>query len=433
MTTTTKSSRPAPSPAPTKRAPLSRHNLGTVIGFEFFRTIKKPRFWIATLAIPVIMAVIFTLVFVSNSSTSATAQAQKNASLSFTYTDASGIIPDAAATAMGGTKASDPDTALAAVRSGSSDAYFAYPATPAADTVKVYGVDKGVFANNTYEAVAKQLLAVAAQAKIGSPELTAAAGGEVKVLTETFRDGQASGGFASAVPPLMFLLIFYVVILLLSNQMLNSTLEEKENRVTEMILTTLNPTTLIVGKIISLFLIGLVQIGVFLTPVVLGYVFFRDRLALPDLDLSALTFEPGTMVIGALLLLGGFTLFTAVLVAIGAVMPTAKEAGIIFGPLMALIFVPFYAISLILSDPTAPIVQIFTYFPLSAPVTAMLRNGFGTLGTGEAWIVIAMLFILGILVLRLAVHLFRYGSIQYSGKLSITKTLRRRPPELTGK
>jgi ABC-2 type transport system permease protein len=111
----------------------------------------------------------------------------------------------------------------------------------------------------------------------------------------------------------------------------------------------------------------------------------------------------------------------------------AKEAGVIFGPLMALIFIPFYAISLILSDPTAPIVQVFTYFPLSAPVTAKLRNGFGTLGTGEAIFIIAMLFILGVLILRLAVHLFRYGSIQYSSKLNIAKTLRRRPTELAGK
>jgi ABC-type sugar transport system ATPase subunit len=191
--------------------------------------------------------------------------------------------------------------------------------------------------------------------------------------------------------------------------------------------------TLIVGKIISLFLIGLVQVSVFLTPVIVGYVFFRDRLSMPDFDLSSLTFEAVPLIIGALLLLSGFTLFTAVLVAIGAIMPTAKEAGVIFGPLMALIFIPFYAISLILSDPTAPIVQVFTYFPLSAPVTAMLRNGFGTLGTGEAIFIIAMLFTLGVLILTLAVHLFRYGSIQYSSKLNIAKTPRRRPTELSGK
>jgi ABC-2 type transport system permease protein len=210
--------------------------------------------------------------------------------------------------------------------------------------------------------------------------------------------------------------------------MLNSTLEEKENRVTEMILTTLNPTTLITGKIISLFAVGLVQIAVFLAPVGLGYLFFRDSLALPAMDVSSLVFEPGPLITGALLLLGGFTVFTGVLVAIGAIMPTAKEAGTVFGPLMAMMFIPFYTVTMVISDPEALIVQVFTYFPLTAPVTAMLRNGFGTLGPVEAGIVIAELFIVGILILRLAVHLFRYGSIEYSKKLSIAGTFRRKEP-----
>ena len=150
------------------------------------------------------------------------------------------------------------------------------------------------------------------------------------------------------------------------------------------------------------------------------------------MDLSTLTFEPVTMIVGALLLLGGFTDFTGVLVAIGAIMPTAKDAGTIFGPLMAAIFVPFYAIALNISDPRAPIVQIFTYFPLSAPVTALLRNGFYTLSPLESAIIIAELFITGFLILRLAVHLFRYGSIQYSSKLSIAETFRKKSA-LTGK
>ena len=60
------------------------------------------------------------------------------------------------------------------------------------------------------------------------------------------------------------------MIVLLGNQMLNSTLEEKENRVTEMILTTINPTNLLLGKVISLFAIGIVQIAVFALPMVVG-------------------------------------------------------------------------------------------------------------------------------------------------------------------
>ncbi|MDQ0634259.1 ABC-type Na+ efflux pump permease subunit [Arthrobacter pascens] len=54
---------------PTRSSLLGRHNLGTVVSFEFIRTIKKRRFWIATLAILVVMAIIFVLVFTSDSST----------------------------------------------------------------------------------------------------------------------------------------------------------------------------------------------------------------------------------------------------------------------------------------------------------------------------------------------------------------------------
>jgi ABC-2 type transport system permease protein len=413
------------------RTAFKQHNLGTVVGFEFMRTIKKRGFVIATLAIPVVFAIIFALVYASNSSTEANADAQKNSALTFTYTDASGLIPAPLAQAAGGSLTTNPAAALESVKKGSSEAYFAYPANPATEPVKVYGADKGMFENGKYEAVAKHLLVTAAQSRVNAPEVTAALSGEVTFDAETYRDGRAAGGVGSVIPPLVFLVIFYVSMILLSNQMLNSTLEEKENRVTEMILTTLNPTTLVTGKIISLFAVGLLQITVFLTPVAAAYLLFRDSVALPDLDLSSLVFEPVRMITGALLLLGGFTLFTGVLVAIGAIMPTAKEAGTIFGPLMALIFVPFYAVSLIISDPTALIVQVFTYFPLTAPVTALLRNGFGTLGAVESAIVIAEVFIVGILILRLAVHLFRYGSIEYGRKLSIAGTFRRK--ELTAK
>jgi ABC-2 type transport system permease protein len=396
-----------------------------VIAFEFFRTIKKRGFVIATLALPVILIIIFALVYASNASTKDSAAAQKSATFAFMYTDASGIIMASAAELAGGTTASDPEAAIAAVKDGASEAYFAYPADPAKEPVKVYGADKGTFENDKYEAVAKQLLAVSAQHQVGSPQLTAALTGTVKFDSEIFKDGKAAAGVGGIIPPLLFLVIFYFSMILLSNQMLNSTLEEKENRVTEMILTTLNPTTLITGKIISLFAVGLVQILVFLAPVGLAYLLFRNRLALPEVDLSSLVFEPGPMITGALLTLGGFAVFTGVVVAIGAIMPTDMEAGTVFGPLVAMMFIPFYTFSLIISNPGALIVQIFTYFPLTAPVTALLRNGFGTLNPVESAIVIVELFVVGLIILRLAVHLFRYGSIEYGRKLSIAGTFRR--------
>ncbi|MGQ1840285.1 ABC transporter permease [Kocuria turfanensis] len=405
---------------------MGRHNLKTVVMFELVRTLRKRGFWIATLAVPVVFAVIFALSFISGSSMSDSADAQAEAEIAFAYTDASGFITPDAAAAFGGEPASDPQAAVEQVRAGELDAFFAYPDDPAAQPIEVTGADRGLFDNGAYEAVAEALLTTSAQAQIGDPGLAAAAAGEVAVESTIYRDGQITGGFTETIAPLALLVVFFLVIVMLSNQMLNSTLEEKENRVTEMILTTVNPTTLVVGKILAVFAVGAVQILVSLAPVLIGYVFFRDRLNIPALDLSALRLDAGTMMVAVLLLVGGFVLFTGVLVAIGAIMPTAKDAGMIFGPLIFSMFIPFYAISLIISDPQALIVQVFTYFPLTAPVTAMLRNAFGTLEPVTAGIVIAELFVLGVLVLRVAVQLFRYGSIAYSDKLNPRAVLARK-------
>jgi ABC-2 type transport system permease protein len=406
---------------------MARHNLGTVIGFEFLRTITKRRFWIGTLAVPVIMGIVFGLIFISNSSTANASDAQKNARFSISYTDASGLITPDTAAAFGATPAASEQAGVAAVQDGSVDAFFAYPADPATQPVKVSGEDKGIFENNKYSAVAQALLDTAVKQKIGSPELAGLAAGNAKIETTTYQGTKEAGGINGLIPPLMFLIIFYGLIVLLAGQMLNSTLEEKENRVTEMILTTLKPTTLITGKVIALFMVGLVQMIVFTSPILIAWAFFRNSLNIPDFDLSHLVFDPARLVIGFLILLGGFALFTTTLVAIGAVMPTAKEAGSFMGVMMALIFVPFYAISLIISDPHAPIVQLFTYFPFSSPVTALLRNAFGSLATPEAIIVIAILYIGAAVMLRLAVRLFQYGSISYTSKINIRTALKARP------
>ncbi len=407
---------------------MFRHNLRTVIAFEFLRVVTKRRFWVASLAVPFAVALLFAVVLLSNQSTSQTSQAQKDAQFSFTYTDASGLVTDPVAAELGGTKASNGDQAIADVKAGTLQAYFAFPADPATEPVRVYGVDSGLFGNGKYSAVARQILVVGAQQKIGSPMLSAVSQGNVAITEEMYRNGALSSGLNGVIPPLLFLVIFYLSIIMLGNQMLNSTLEEKENRVTEMILTTMNPTTLIVGKVVSLFMVGLVQMATFAVPVVVGYVFFRQSLNLPNLDLSHLTLDPRSMITGFLLLAGGFLLFTGTLVAIGAVVPTVKEAGAFFAPMVIMIFIPFYVVSLIVSDPHAVIVQVMTYFPYTAPVTAMLRNGLGSLSLLESCIVIVELFGLGLLALRLAVRLFRYGSISYSSKLSVRSALRRTGP-----
>ena len=285
--------------------------------------------------------------------------------------------------------------------------------------IDVYAVNEGIFGNGKFADTATALLRHSAANQIGSPQLTAIVQGATTTRTVAFDDGKVAGGIESVIPPMLYVVLLYIVIILMGNQMLAATVEEKENRVTEMILTTVRAKTLLVGKVISLFAVGLVQMVVFAVPIAVGYVFFRDKVTLPDVDMSALQFDTGTMVIGGLLLLASFSLFTATLVAIGAAMPTVKDAGPFFTGVVLVLFLPIYTVSMIITSADAPIVQAFTLFPYTAPVTALLRNALGSLPLWMAVVDIVVMFTLAAIVLQIAVGIFRYGSIEYGKKVSL--------------
>ena len=404
----------------------SWHNLSTVIGFEFWRTVKKPSFWIATLAFPLMFAVIIGIVYYSSKTSSDSSEKLAQEKFSIQYKDDSGVVLPVVADKLKAEKVYDKQQAIDDVKSGKVDAFFYYPANLDKAQIEVYGKDTGLFTNGKYSAVAEQMLKTSASATIANPKLIAVTQGAVTSNTTTYKkDGEVSAGWFAAIPPLLFLVFFYFTIAMLGNNLLNSTVEEKENRVTEMILTTLNPTVLIVGKLIATFMAGIVQAVVMVTPAIIAYFALgSDVLNLPNANLlSQLVIDPTAMTIGALILVGGLMLFTGTLVAIGAIMPTAKEAGQYFGIAILLMFIPFYIIMLILSDPNALVVQIFTFFPYTAPVTALLRNAFGSLSVVDAAIVVSMLVALGTVIILLAVRLFRYGAMQYDGRLSL-KTLK---------
>jgi ABC-2 type transport system permease protein len=402
---------------------MARHNLRTVVRFEFLRTLKKKSFWITTLMVPIAIGVVLGLVSFSGTSASKSVSAQQHASLAFSYQDDSGLISEKLGKDSGGTPVTDRQAAIDAVRTGASEAFIYIPKSPAREAVQVYGEDRGLFDSGKYSAVATHLLAVAVKEKVNNPELTALAAGRASFSETMFKDGKTSGGIYAVIPPLLFLALFYLVILFLGNQILNSTVEEKENRVTEMILTSVNPTSLIVGKILAILATGAVQMLTVGIPAAVGFVLLRGHAGIPDISLDALVPAPSAMIVGALLLAGGFILFAGTLVAIGSVMPTAKDANGMFGAIVIMMFVPLYAVPLILSDPGSPVVQVFTYFPFSAPVTALLRNGLGSLSGGEAAIVVVELFILGAAAIALAVKLFRHGSIQYTSRVRLRAAL----------
>lgn len=401
------------------------HNLGTVYRFELIRTLKKKSFWITALSFPIILAVVVMIIFFSNRATSDVSEQLKKESFSIRYTDESGLVKPEVASAIKAKTTTDKQEAIDQVKAGQLDAYFYFPKDLAKDKPEVYGRDVGLFNNGKYQGVAEALLQQSVNSDV-SPSVQQIISGKLGFDTVTYKDGVEYNGFMQLIAPGLFLVLFYFIIALFGNQMLTSTIEEKENRVIEMILTTIKADTLILGKILSLLTLVAIQLVVLLVPVVVGYLTLGDRLNLPNIDLSNIPLDPLRISIGAGIFILSLLLFTGLLVAIGAASPTAKEAGGFFGAVMIFIFGPLYAAPLFVSAADSTIVQVLSLVPFTAPIPLMLRNAVGNLTVPEALLSMGILLVTTIIVFALAVRLFRYGALEYNRRLSLKEIVGRK-------
>jgi ABC-2 type transport system permease protein len=401
---------------------VTMHNFGTVFSFEFIRTIKKKAFWASVLLFPVLIGAIFTIVYFSNTATEEAAQKTQDQKFSIELTDNSGLLQPSIISAIEAKTVSNKADGIAAVKNGTVDAYFYYPSDLTKQKIEVYGKEVGMFNNSRYTGVAESLLKQSVASTVDA-NVRATLTGSLQLSSTMFKDGSEYDGIRQMIAPGIFLVLFYIVIAMFGNQMLTSTTEEKENRVIEMLLTSVNARTLIIGKIVAVIALGLLQVMLIALPAIVGYILLHDKLALPSVDLSSLVFDAWRIGSSFVIFMLSFLFFTGLLVTIGAAVPTAKEAGGFIGAVMLLLFGPLYAASLFISAPESSIVQFLSYFPLTSPIPLLLRNAVGNLSVPETLLACGILFISTVFIIRLAVRVFRFGALEYSRKLTFKEIL----------
>lgn len=404
------------------------HNLSTVIRFEVTRALKKKSFWIMALGFPVMFIAVAGIIFFSNQATiDATKEIEKQ-QFSFAVTDTSNTASPVVIEALAGSLTEpgiDKQVYKNKVISGELDGYIYYPANLQSEPVEVYGKSIDIFTNGRYGSLANTILNLSISDKVDE-NTTAILSSQLSTRVTTYQDGQEYDPIMQMILPGLFLVLFYFLIAFFGNQMLTSSTEEKENRVIEMLLVTVEPRTVIVGKILSLIVLAIIQGLIIILPALVGYLLVKDHLQLMSIDLTSLPVDWARILLGLVIFSVSFLLFTGLLFAIGAAVPTAKEAGNFFGLVMVLIFGPLYAVTLFVSSPESPIVQWLSFFPLTAPIPLLLRNAIGNLPYSDALIAIAILLATSIVVMIIAVRIFRYGALEYSRRLSVAEIFMRR-------
>jgi ABC-2 type transport system permease protein len=240
-------------------------------------------------------------------------------------------------------------------------------------------------------------------------------------LTSTGTLAPQQGGYANFIVPGLFSFMLALSLMFSSIYILQSLAEEKENRLMEILLSSVSTRQLLTGKVLGLGTAGLVQVIIWVVslPLLLNLASgsiggFLNNIQVP------ISF----WILGVVYFILGYAVFAVLSAAVAAITSTLQEAQGLSTIYTLFNVAPFWFFSLIILFPTSPVWVVFTIFPFSAPVLTMIRLGI----TGvPAWqlaasLIVLILFILG--GLWLAARLLRVYTLMYGKRPKVGNIIR---------
>lgn len=417
------------------------YNLTTVLKFEITRQLKKPNFWLSILALPVIMTTFGLISFVSTN----TALKQQKTNLTATESlmqhinivDQSGLVEKHKTSDSRLHFFNDPEQALTNFHTNPQiDAVIIYPENIQKHNIKVYTKtqdkrEKNSHVSDSATVIAKSILQQAITQDIDPQVITNIKTSDNLHTTPIILDenGEKYSPMSKMIIPGICLAIFFFLTMLSTHQTIMTTTEEKENRISEMLLTTITAKTLIIGKIVSSIVLSLIQGAVLIISTLLilksAEIWFRDYQILQPITniFSNIEFEFWPTFFGISFLIIGFLLINSCVILLGSMFQTAQEAAKALSPIMICIILPIYCINAILSGVHNPLISLLSFFPLTSPLTMLARNLAGNLEVMEGLISLGIMLITTIIIMNLAVQIFKRSLFEYHKTFTLKEIL----------
>jgi ABC-2 type transport system permease protein len=146
---------------------------------------------------------------------------------------------------------------------------------------------------------------------------------------------------------------------------------------------------------------------------VLALVFLNRDQGLIASILSMIEIDPLAITLSIILFIASSVFYAGVCTFVGSLVSTARDASSFIGPAIIGMVLPLYFMQMFLATEPNMIVQILTYFPVTAPISLMLRNGFGTISMLEFCIGIAIVVVSAVVAIYFAVRSFQKNAINF--------------------
>jgi ABC-2 type transport system permease protein len=246
----------------------------------------------------------------------------------------------------------------------------------------------------------------------------------------------------------IFGFFMYMFILLYGIRAMQGVMEEKQSRIVEVIISSVRPFQLMMGKIVGIALVGLTQLGIW---VVMGFFILSiakgmlpgnathvqqaqdimaqaqgtgQQISSQDLDKMQEVFSMidtinFPLIIGCFIFffLGGYLLYSSMFAAVGSAIDSQEDAQQFTMPITLPIILSILVLMSAIKNPEGPIAFWFSMIPLTSPIVMMARIPFGV----PLWEVALSMFLLAVTfvgMVWLASKIYRVGILMYGKKPS---------------
>lgn len=246
-------------------------------------------------------------------------------------------------------------------------------------------------------------------------------------------------------------LITYLVIFMFGGQVLRGVIEEKTNRIIEVIISSVKPFELMLGKIIGLALVGLTQflLWIVLTMAIYGAVSLflpvpeafstgsvmteqiaeaqaqsEQQVVLQEVVniVNSINLK-GILICFLFYFIGGYFLYAAMFAAVGSAVDNETDSQQFTTPISLLLVIPMVCSTMIANAPDSAFSVWLSMIPFTSPVAMMLRIPFGV-PYWQIILSISMLFVTFIIVTWFAAKIYRTGILMYGKKVSWNEIFR---------
>jgi len=223
----------------------------------------------------------------------------------------------------------------------------------------------------------------------------------------------------------LFTLLMYMFILIYGSMVMNGVVEEKSNRIVEVMVSSVRPFDLMMGKIIGIGLTGLTQL--FIWVVMVGVILGIKESIFPDTGFMQLQGILGSLnnissvnwveilIYFIILFIGGYLVYASLFAMFGAAVDNAQDTQQFVMPITIIFIFALYAGMYSMQNPDGPLAFWCSMIPLTSPIVMMVRIPF-EIPWWERLVSIGILYITIFFVVKFAAKIYRIGILMYGKK-----------------